>query len=54
VSILERLAVAAQVAAVWEQVKGLPVQALTALPVFVVRVGGRRYELGPIPVRRVE
>jgi hypothetical protein len=53
VNIWDRLAVAAQIAAVWEQVKGLPVQALASLPAFVVRVGGRRYELGPIPVRRV-
>lgn len=52
-NILERLAVAAQLAALWEQVRELPVPAATALPVFVVRVGGRRYALGPIPVRLV-
>jgi hypothetical protein len=53
-SLWERLVVAARIAEAWEAVRTLPVQAVASLPAFVVRVGGGRYEVGPIPVRRLE
>lgn len=52
--LLERLDVAARIAAFWGDVKDLPVRTATVIPSFTVRIGGKRWEFGPIPVRRVQ